>query len=157
MCVGHRDAELTRRNTVLQPGTKSLLPLEASGYWDYQNCREKNGDCPPKLKTAVVFSTTPSSASSLTGLTQFMCMTCRTSQQNLHLIHNFSSSGMPRMLHCGSEHLETSVGHCRGFMDNTSYSLIHTALIMDYKCWCAEVTPSTLGHLLTLVSLPSGS
>lgn len=67
-----------------------------------------------EASSLVVFSTTPSSASPLTGLTQFLCVTCPASQQNQHLgTHNFSFSWMLGMLHCGSEHWKTRVGHCR--------------------------------------------
>lgn len=128
-----------------EPGTKSLPPLEGSGYWDHQNCREKKGDCPPKLKTAAQWCSPPPQAQHLPS--QFTCVTCHASQQNLlHLgLHNFSSSGMLWMPQCASEHWKTRVGHCRWSAAPritlpTLWEVVHTNLIVDYKCWCADVT-----------------
>lgn len=44
-------------------------------------------------------------------------------------------------------------------VDNTFHALVHAVLIMDYKCWCADVVPSRLGkyNWLTFGSLSSGS
>lgn len=52
VCTQHSDAKLTRRNTLLREGTKlqNPSPLEASGYWDYLDHRDKNGDYLPKQR-----------------------------------------------------------------------------------------------------------